>query len=161
MEYLLRINHAGFEFTTGGIAENATTGTTVSIGTNGYDNNNRTNKELTRNDSAVKRIKPRLWATILERAYNKSDQVYGSMYVSKCATFRILLGCSNKIVRIVQVLTRIIPLYRASLVLRYCCYCYCYCYCKTRTKATNRIRLICSTVVRIMIKKCKTLTAPH
>lgn len=42
MEYLLRINHAGFEFTTGGIAENATTGTTVSIGTNGYDNNNRT-----------------------------------------------------------------------------------------------------------------------
>jgi hypothetical protein len=42
VEYLLRINHAGFEFTTGGIAENATTGTTVSIGTNGYDNNNRT-----------------------------------------------------------------------------------------------------------------------
>ena len=77
VEYLLRINHAGRKFITGGEERG---GTTANDNNNSRDNNiiNNSNRPL------PPPIKPGLWPTILERAYEKSDKIVRGN--TKCAT---------------------------------------------------------------------------
>jgi hypothetical protein len=84
VEYLLRINHAGRKFITGGIPKSVTTATTAIIGADDEDNDNSTNEVSSPSSSKNILIKPQLWPTILERAYNKSDEV--DHMITKCAT---------------------------------------------------------------------------
>ena len=77
VEYLLRINHAGRKFIAGGGEEKDGGTTTMAI-----ENNN--NSEPSPPNRTTKQIKPELWPTILERAYEKSDKVNNER--KKCAT---------------------------------------------------------------------------
>lgn len=68
VEYLLRINHAGRKFVTTAMA---------------FDNNSNSSNSESSSPPRMKRINPKLWPTILKRAYEKSDTVDGR---KKCAT---------------------------------------------------------------------------
>jgi len=68
VEYVLRINHAGRKFITGGEGRG---GTTANDNSNSRDNNNTI---INNNIPLPPPIKPGLWPTILERAYEKSSE---------------------------------------------------------------------------------------
>ena len=82
VEYLLRINHAGRTFITGGEERG---GTTANDNNNSRDNSIINNINNNNNRPLPPPIKPGLWPTILERAYEKSSDiiVHGN---TKCAT---------------------------------------------------------------------------
>lgn len=82
VEYLLKINHAGRKFISGRgdgntIATNGATATTDNSSTNNDDINNKQSLPI---------IKPQLWPTILERSYQKSDEIGRVGEYNKCAT---------------------------------------------------------------------------
>jgi len=87
VEYLLRINHIGRKFITGEAGDDGDEGTTTMTIDNNNNNNNHNNSEpLPPHRMTKRRIKPELWPTILERAYEKSARVKYGYGMKKCST---------------------------------------------------------------------------
>ena len=80
VEYLLRINHAGRKYITGGSEVEAAEVTTETEAVTTGDGSNNNKKLL---PSRTKPIQPQLWPKILERSYKKSDFFRSR---KKCAT---------------------------------------------------------------------------